>query len=101
MTETILVTPLCVKCKLRSIWFQQDGASCHMAIRMMELLVQTFGTRISPKVLTLVWSPTFPEITVSYFFPWGYLKSAVCTTKAKNLDKLKDRIRAKMLKISK
>ena len=46
------------------------------------------------------WPPGSPDLTVTDFFLWGYLKSKVYASKSKTIDELKCNIRAEIAAIT-
>ncbi|GFX30430.1 transposable element Tc3 transposase [Trichonephila clavipes] len=65
---------------VQELWFQQDGATCHTARAIIDLLKDTFGDP-----LVLRFGP------LDYLL-WGYVKSLVYANKPQTLDHLEDNI---------
>jgi len=59
------------------MWFQQDGATCHIAKQTMKLLSQIFGNRIISRGSAFGLLPRSPDLTAPDFFLWGYLKDRI------------------------
>lgn len=76
-------------------WFQQDGATSHTAWATLDLLAETFGSRVISKDFDEIWPPRSPDLTACDFFLWGYLKNAVYAKRPQpqSLAELKRRIR--------
>jgi len=62
---------------LNDIWFQQDGATCHIACETMDLLRGQFGEQLISRFGPINWPPRSCDITSLDFFVWGYVKSKV------------------------
>jgi hypothetical protein len=82
----------------RSLWFQQDGATCHTARESMACLRQLFPDGWFPDMETFLGHPGL-QIWQLQIFLWGYLKERVYQTKPRTLQKLKDSIRREILSI--
>jgi hypothetical protein len=54
--------------KERSLWFQQDGATCHTARESMACLRQPFSGRLISRYGDLPWSPRSPDLADPDFF---------------------------------
>ena len=54
---------------LHDIWFQQDGATCHIARETMALLREQFGEQLISRVGPVNWPPRSCDITALDFFP--------------------------------
>ncbi|GFX45428.1 transposable element Tc3 transposase [Trichonephila clavipes] len=75
------------------LWFQQDGATCHIARATIDLLKETFGDRLISRFGPVNWPPRSCDLTPLDYFLWGYVKSLVYADKAQTLDHLEDNIR--------
>ena len=60
-----------------SMWWQQDGASCHTSNATMRYLRGQFPGRLMSKRGDWPWPPRSPDLTVCDFFLWGYLKHQI------------------------
>ncbi|GFX61739.1 DUF4817 domain-containing protein [Trichonephila clavipes] len=78
---------------VQELWFQQDGATCHTARAIIDLLKDTFGDRLISRFGPVNWSPRFCDLTPLDYFLWGYVKSLVYADKPQTLDHLEDNIR--------
>lgn len=78
------------------LWFQQDGATCHTAEATMQLLRELFGARIISRRSDINWPPRSPDLTAPDFFLWGFLKERVYVNKPRNIQALKENIRAEI-----
>ncbi|GFU41681.1 putative transposable element [Trichonephila clavipes] len=77
---------------VQELWFQQDGATCHIARATIDLLKDTFGDRLISRFGPVNWPPRFCDLTpLDYFL--GYVKSLVYADKPQTLDHLEDHIR--------
>ncbi|GFT54451.1 uncharacterized protein TNCV_2727731 [Trichonephila clavipes] len=75
------------------LWFQQDGATCHIARATIDLLKDTFGDRPNFAFGPGNWPPRACDLTPLDYFLWGYVKSWVYADKPQTLDHFEDNIR--------
>ncbi|GFV51521.1 transposable element Tc3 transposase [Trichonephila clavipes] len=79
---------------VQELWFQQDGATCHIARATIDLLKDTFGDRLISRFGPVDWPPrSCDRLTPLDYFLWGYVKSLVYADKPQTLDHLEDNIR--------
>ncbi|GFT14423.1 putative transposable element [Trichonephila clavipes] len=78
---------------VQELWFQQDGATCHIARATIGLLKDTFGDRLISRFGPVNWPPRSCDLTPLDYFLWGYVKSLVYADKPQTLDHLEDNIR--------
>ncbi|GFX81485.1 transposable element Tc3 transposase [Trichonephila clavipes] len=78
---------------VQELWFQQDGATCHTARAIIDLLKDTFGDRLISRFGPVSWPPRSCDLTPLDYFLWGYVKSLVYADKPQTLDHLEDNIR--------
>lgn len=57
------------------MWFQQDGATCHIADATLDVLRQKFPGYIISKFNDVNWPPTSCHLTPLDFSLWDYVKS--------------------------
>ncbi|GFU57937.1 uncharacterized protein TNCV_353671 [Trichonephila clavipes] len=79
--------------KLKEMWFQQDGATCHTARATIDLLKDTLGDRLISRFGPVNWPPRSYDLTPLDYFLRGYVKSLVYADKPQTLDHLEDNIR--------
>ncbi|XP_049522519.1 MAM and LDL-receptor class A domain-containing protein 1-like [Dermacentor silvarum] len=60
----------------KNLYFQQDGAAAQTAQNSMARVRKMFGTVIS-RFGEIAWPTRSPDLSVSDFFPWGFLKDRV------------------------
>ena len=72
--------------------FQQDGATCHTARVIMDLLRGELGKYF----ISRSESPRSCDLTPLDYVLWGYVKALVCIDKPASIDALKDNIEAFM-----
>ncbi|GFS85623.1 DUF4817 domain-containing protein [Trichonephila clavipes] len=72
---------------------QQDGATCHTARAIIDLLKDTFGDRLISRLGPVNWPPRSCDLTPLDYFLWGYVKSLVYADKPQTLDHLENNIR--------
>ncbi|GFU58635.1 putative transposable element [Trichonephila clavipes] len=83
---------------VQELWFQQDGATCHTARAIIDLLKDTFGDRLISRFGPVNWPPRSCDLTPLDYFLWGYVKSLFYADKPQMLDHLGDNnIRPQML----
>ncbi|GFW69180.1 DUF4817 domain-containing protein [Trichonephila clavipes] len=75
------------------MWFQQDGATCHTARAIIDLVKDTFNDRLISRFGPVNWPPRSCDLTSLDYFLWGYVKSLVYADKPQTLDHLEDNIR--------
>ncbi|GFY10119.1 DUF4817 domain-containing protein [Trichonephila clavipes] len=78
---------------VQELWFQQDGATCHTARAIIDLLKDTLGDRLISRFGPVNWPPRSCDLTPLDYFLWGYVKSLVYADKPQTLDHLEDNIR--------
>lgn len=99
MLKMFLIPRLHRHRRLRSTWFQQDGATCHTSNKILKVLLEVFGNSIISKHPCVEWLPRSPDLTMPDFYLWGYLKTRVYSNWPKSLQQLKDRIRNEVYRI--
>ena len=75
------------------MWFQQDGATTPTARAAMAVVRAMFPDRLISRCGDVPWPPRSPDLWMSDFFLWGYLKSHVYEGKPRTLEELKATIR--------
>ncbi|GFU31409.1 DUF4817 domain-containing protein [Trichonephila clavipes] len=78
---------------VQELWFQQDGATCHTARAIIDLLKDTFGDRLISRFGPVNWPPRSCDLTPLDYFLWGYVKSLVYADKPQTLNHFEDNIR--------
>ena len=53
---------------LRDIWVQQDGATCHIARKLMDLMRNRFSEQFISRLGPVDWSPRSCDITRLDFY---------------------------------
>ncbi len=87
--------------KVRSVFFQQDGAPPHFAVDVRQYLDHQFPQRWIGRGGPIRWAPRSPDLTPLDFFLWGHLKNIVYKTPVKDLTELRRRINNEIESISK
>ncbi|GFS65876.1 uncharacterized protein TNCV_390981 [Trichonephila clavipes] len=82
-----------VEQRVIELWFQQDGATCHIARATIDLLKDTFGDHLISRFGPVNWPPRSCDLTPLIYFLWGYVKSLVYADKPQTFDHLEDNIR--------
>ena len=57
-----------------SIWFQQDGATCHTAEAKLNVLRPVFEDRIISRRADVVWPPRSCDLTPLEYYLWGTVR---------------------------
>ena len=86
---------------LNNLWWQQDGAPCHVTQQNMQYLDSQFQNRIISRnsINGIDWPARSPDLNPCDFFLWGYLKSKVFCPKPNTLDDLETNIRREVQRI--
>ena len=92
MMRNFMIPEIESKGLVQDFWFQQDGATSHMARETMTLLRERFQGHLISRFGDVPWTPRSPDLTPADFFFWSYIKSKVYITKPRNLNELKTRI---------
>ncbi|GFU63077.1 uncharacterized protein TNCV_4123171 [Trichonephila clavipes] len=66
---------------VQELWFQQDGATCHIARATIDLLKDTFGDHLILRFGPVNRPPRSCDLTPLDHFLWGYVKSLVYADK--------------------
>ena len=74
------------------MWFQQDGATCHMARATMTKLRAAFGEQFISRSGPVNWPPRSCDLTPLDFFLWGYVKAHDYMDKPATIDALEANI---------
>jgi len=82
-----------LRVNMEEMWFQQDGATAHMARASMTVVRQMFPQHVVSRFGDVTWPPRSPDLSACNFFLWGYLKSKVYVRKPHTVDDLKVSIR--------
>jgi len=81
------------------VWFQQDGATAHTALKSMAVLREMFPGRLISLRGHISWPARSPDLTPCDYFLWGYLKAEVFKHRPRTLQELKDAIRLEVARI--
>ncbi|KAJ8873637.1 hypothetical protein PR048_024459 [Dryococelus australis] len=85
-----------IELKIRNVWFQQNGATTHIAIRSHGVPRQLFpGCLISLRG-KIPWPARWPYLTPCDFFSGGFLKAEVCKHRPRTLPVLRNTIRGEI-----
>ena len=76
-----------------NIWFQQEGATCHTAEAILDVLGNVFEDRIISRKADVAWPPRSCELTPLDYYVWGVVKDKYYADKPQAIDALKDNIR--------
>ena len=84
---------------INDMWFQQDGATSHIARLTIDLLKGEFGERVISRNDPVEWPSRSCHLTPLDFFLWGHIKSLVYANKPGTLDDLKDNIQREIVNV--
>ncbi|GFT75451.1 putative DD41D transposase [Trichonephila clavipes] len=90
---TIFFIPELNNHDVQELWFQQDGATCHTALAIIDILKDTFGDRLISRFGPVNWPPRSCDLTTLDYFLSGYVNSLVYADKPQTLDHLEENIR--------
>ena len=76
-----------------NIWFQQNGATCHLSEATLNVLRPVFKDRIISRRVDVVWPPPSCNLTPFDCYLWGAVKDKCYADKPETIDALKDNIR--------
>jgi hypothetical protein len=77
------------ECGNLAVWFQQDGATVHMARGSMGVLQEMFRGRLISLWDDIPWPVCSPNLAACDFFLWGHLKAEVYKRRLRRTDELK------------
>ena len=72
-----------------SVYFMQDGASCHTTPENISYLNDKFKGRVISNKTDVVWPPNSPDLNPLDFFFWGYSMTHVYPIKPSSIEELK------------
>lgn len=75
-----------------NVYFQQDGAPCHIASAKIVLVEEKFGEHLISKIASIPWPPRACDLAPLDYFLWGYVKSLVYANDPQTIDALKTKI---------
>ena len=76
-----------------NIWFQQDGATCHIAEATLDVLRTVFENRFIRRRTNVVWPPRSCDLIPLDYYLWGAVKDKCYVDKPETIDALKYNIR--------
>ena len=76
-----------------NIWFQQDGATCHISEATLDVLRPVFEDRIISGRADDVWPPRSSDMTPLDYYLWGVVKDKCSPEKPETINALKYNIR--------
>ena len=68
-----------------NIWFQQDGATCHIAEATLDVLGSVFQDRIISRRADVVWPPRNCDLTSLDYYLWEAFKEKCCADKPETI----------------
>jgi hypothetical protein len=84
---------------MRLVWFQQDGATAHIARNSMAVVRGMFLQHIMSGFGEDEWPPHLPDLSTCSYFLWGCLKEKVYAHRPHTIQELKDCIREEIQRI--
>ena len=88
----VVVSQLQTKPNFDELFFQQDGAPPHYALRVRDYLNEVFPQHWFRRRGSIEWPPCSPDQTLMDFFFWGVVKNKVYEKNSKTVNELKDYI---------
>ena len=82
-----------------NIWFQQDGATCHTAGAILDVLRPVFKEHIISHRADVIWPPRNCDLTPLDYYLWGAVKDKSYADNPVTIDALKDNIRETIAEI--
>lgn len=82
------------------MWFQQDGATYHLARETMQLLHEKFSDRVILRNGDVNWSPKSCDLTRLDYSLWSCLKERVYTDNPETTERLKEIFDEKLTKFN-
>ena len=76
-----------------NIWFKQDGATCHTAEAILDVMSPVFEDRIISRRADGVWPPRNCNLTSLDYYLWGAVKDKFYANKPETINALKENIR--------
>ena len=76
-----------------NIQFQQDGAKCHTAKAILDVLCPVFEDRINSRSADVLWTSRICDLTPLDYYLWGAVKDKCYANKPETIDALKDNVR--------
>ena len=76
-----------------NIWFQVDGATCHIAEVTLDVLRPVFKDCIISRRADVAWPHRRWNLTQSDYYLWGTVRDKCSANKPETIDALKDNIR--------
>ena len=74
-----------------ALHFQQDGSTAHTARNSMAVVREMLGT-VTCRFGDIAWLARSPDLTVPYFFLWGFLKDRMFRRRIVTVQELKQAI---------
>ena len=91
MLQNCIITSLVDKHLLENTPFMQDSAPPHIARQAKDLFRKSFGDdRVLSCHFHYAWSPKFPNLNLSDYWLWGYLKSQSYQDRPTSIGMLKE-----------
>ena len=78
---------------ISNIWFQQNGATCHTAKTIFDVLRPVFEDRIISRRADILWPPRSCDLTPLDYYLWDAGKDKCYAEKLETINALKDNIR--------
>ena len=76
-----------------NIWFQQDGAMCHLTEATLNVLRHVFKDRVISRRADVVWPPLSCDLTPLDYYLWSAVKDEFSADKPETIEALKNNIR--------
>lgn len=80
--------------QLQDLWWQQDGAPPHNAVRVREFLNETFPNKWIGNRGVVEWPARSPDLSPLDYFLWGTIKNVIYKQQFQNVDELRNNLLA-------
>lgn len=77
---------------LQQLWWQQDGAPPHNALRVRSYLDEVFTNKWIGNRGVVEWPPRSPDLSPLDFFLWGLVKNKLYKNNPENANQLRENI---------
>jgi hypothetical protein len=101
MLETFFLPEMrCRNWNMARAWFQQDGATAHMAQLSLNTLHAAFPRRFLSRFGDIQWPSDSPDLTAADLFLWGYLKAQVFTHTLPDINSFKNAVHQEIVNVT-
>ena len=76
-----------------NMWMQHNSALLHYALCSRQVMNEIFDEKWTGRGGSVAWPPRSPDLTLSDYFLWGFVKERVMAVAPTTTDDIKERIR--------